>query len=96
LNTNGLLDATFNEMGRVIMDIDGNKDDYAIGTTVLNDNKIFVYARLLTTHPTTGIVTTEMVLLRFNANGSLDTSFGTNGKTIIGGNFRAKRETVRF
>lgn len=64
----GALDATFGAGGFVTTDFGGS--DVAAGVVVQTDGKIVAGGR-------TGNAT---ALARFNVNGSLDTSFGTNGK----------------
>ncbi len=67
------LDPTFGIGGKVVTDISGS--DYASDVLIQPDGKIIVAAwtRVYTTNP-------DFVLLRYNANGSLDASFGNGGK----------------
>ena len=69
-NTDGSLDGTFGTGGKVTTDF-GSEGDEAFGVALQADGKIVVTG---TTTNSTG------VLVRYNANGSLDTSFGTGGK----------------
>jgi len=79
----GTLDKTFNGgttsfgAGTVVTSING--DDGAGAIAVEPDGKILVAAYSLPAHGTE-----EVVLLRYNANGSLDTSFGSKGKVVTG------------
>ena len=72
-NSDGSLDSSFGVGGEVITDINSNSDDFASSITVLEDGKILVG----------GISENgnlyNFTLVRYNSNGSLDTSFGTNG-----------------
>ena len=73
LAQNGSLDAAFGNDGKVITDFGGPKD-YATCMALQKDQKIIVG----------GFVTLDakqqFALVRYNANGTPDTSFGTNGK----------------
>ncbi|MFN9539180.1 MAG: beta strand repeat-containing protein, partial [Planctomycetota bacterium] len=84
-DANGSLDTGFGTGGKVTTTI-GSGNDYSFGLKVQSDGKL-VLAGLA------GIGSTEDVaLIRYNIDGSLDTSFGTGGKvtTAIGtGNDRA-------
>lgn len=77
LNDNGSLDQTFADNGILKMVV----EKWAIGTAVAitNDGKILV---LLETK-ITKYGTTDFTLLRLNASGTVDTSFGTNGFRTI-------------
>jgi uncharacterized delta-60 repeat protein len=72
-NTDGSLDNTFGTNGKVTTTIT-NGDDEAFSVTILNDGKFIV----------TGSVGLDKVpyigLIKYNSDGSLDTSFGTGGK----------------
>jgi uncharacterized delta-60 repeat protein len=70
---NGVLDTTFGGDGIVFTDFTGALDG-AVSVEVQKDGKIFVagFAGSLQTG-----------LVRYNANGSLDTSFDTDGKLVI-------------
>jgi uncharacterized delta-60 repeat protein len=74
-NTNGTLDTTFgpNQNGLVTTDILGN--DRAFSVVVQPDGKILVAGSAYVT----GSSTYSDVLVRYNSNGTLDTSFGQAG-----------------
>lgn len=74
-NADGSPDSTFGLDGKVTTDIIW-WEDYATGVAIQPDGKIVVcgYAR-------TGVFT-DPVLIRYNTDGTPDTSFGTNGITI--------------
>jgi uncharacterized delta-60 repeat protein len=75
LNNNGSLDASFGNAGKVITDIYG--DDFAYAMALQTDGKIVV----------AGASNNEFAVVRYNTDGSLDSSFDTDGKvrTAIGG-----------
>jgi uncharacterized delta-60 repeat protein len=75
-NSNGSLDNTFDTDGIVTLDFD-NTDDY--GSSVIiqpEDGKIIVvgYSFINSIY--------QLTLARYNSNGSLDNTFGTNGKVV--------------
>jgi serralysin len=73
-NTDGSLDPSFGSNGKVSNTI-ADILDQANAVAIQPDNKIVVagYSKLTNAGPF------EAAVLRYNANGSLDTSFGTNG-----------------
>jgi uncharacterized delta-60 repeat protein len=80
-NTDGTLDTTFDSDGKVITAI-GGSNDYALVVAIQSDGKIVVagYSR-------SGGSNDDFALVRYNTDGSLDTSFDSDGKvtTAIGG-----------
>ncbi|MEH1822030.1 MAG: putative Ig domain-containing protein, partial [Nostoc sp.] len=72
-NSNGTLDTSFNTTGKVTTDFNNN-DDYGYSITVQADGKILV----------AGIsyngTNSDFAIVRYNSNGTLDTSFNTTGK----------------
>lgn len=74
-NTNGSLDTSFNGVGSR-NDILWDNNNMAYGITQQSDGKVvisgFAYDGTYN----------DMVLVRYNINGSLDSSFGVNGKTF--------------
>ncbi len=76
-NVNGSLDISFNGNGIVITDFGGNEQlgtgDIGGGVAVQSDGKIFV----------AGQSDGNFVLLRYNSDGALDTSFSGDGKVIV-------------
>ncbi|MFN9367078.1 MAG: delta-60 repeat domain-containing protein, partial [Planctomycetota bacterium] len=74
-NANGTLDTSFGTGGMVTTAI-GTGNEYAYSVPLLADGKIVV----------AGYSNFDIALVRYNADGSLDTSFGTGGKvtTAIG------------
>ncbi len=74
-NSDGSLDTSFDVDGIVTTDFGGN--DVARALAIQNDGKIVVAGY---TSPDGSDA--EFVLARYNANGSLDTSFDSDGKLI--------------
>lgn len=74
-NTDGTLDTSFGTDGNATIIIPSAKS-FGMDVALQNDGKIVVGAR------TWDNVTGDMVLARFNADGSFDTTFGTNGVVI--------------
>lgn len=76
-NTNGLLDTTFGDNGRVITDFDPSGDTEGANAAVLQpDGKIVVagYVALINPGPS------YFAVARYNTDGSLDQTFGSGGK----------------
>ena len=78
-NANGTLDTSFNGTGKVTTAI-GSGNDYGNGVTVQADGKIVVAGG------SSNGSNDDFALVRYNANGSLDTTFNGTGKvtTAIG------------
>lgn len=77
LNANGSLDASFGSGGIVHTSFSG-RDGLACQAKVLSDGKIVTLGLL----NSLDYSDTDITLVRYNANGSIDTTFGTNGKVI--------------
>ena len=79
-NSNGSLDPTFETNGIASIDF-ALRNDIAKSVVIQNDNKIIVAGASY--YPNS---IDDFALSRLNSNGSIDTTFGTNGKTstIIG------------
>ena len=74
-NTNGSLDTSFNGTGIVITPVNGSHD-FAFSLAIQTDGKIVVGG-------TSGTNTTSnFAIVRYNANGILDTTFNGTGKAI--------------
>ena len=69
-NSDGTLDTSFDGDGKIIVDLffDINREGYALA--IQNDGKIVIG----------GVSDENIALLRFNSNGSLDTTFDVDGK----------------
>jgi uncharacterized delta-60 repeat protein len=74
-NTNGSLDTTFNGTGKVTTAI-GSGDEDAECVVLQNDGKIVAAGR---SHNGSN---NDFAVLRYNTNGSLDTTFNSTGKVI--------------
>jgi uncharacterized delta-60 repeat protein len=69
----GALDTSFGVNGKVLTDINSNSHDYARSLQIQNDGKILVSGYSY------GTGTEDLVIVRYNSDGTLDMSFGTNG-----------------
>ncbi|NUM35807.1 MAG: hypothetical protein HUU50_14780 [Candidatus Brocadiae bacterium] len=74
-NADGSLDTTFGTGGKVVTDFNGQAD-YGLCMIVLEDGKILVGGSVYNAANTNS----DFALARYNANGTLDSTFGTNGK----------------
>ena len=78
LNSDGTFDNTFGTNGRVVTNISGY-GDYGYDLAIQKDGKIVVAGK-------TGTGTDQYALaLRYNSNGTLDSTFGTNGQSLYDG-----------
>jgi uncharacterized delta-60 repeat protein len=78
LNSNGTLDGTFGSAGVATYSGAGDHYDYGNGVALQGDGRIVVLG-------VTSIGTAfDILLLRYNSNGTLDTTFGTGGVVIYG------------
>jgi len=77
-NSDGSLDTTFGTGGKVITDIDGYYSETCKSVAIQSDGKILLggYGQ----HNSSDVP--YFILVRYNTNGTLDTSFGTDGKVI--------------
>ena len=75
-NSDGTLDPSFGENGMVMTDIDGLSNTCS-GVAIQSDGKIVAAGKSY--HPYGSNNDTFITLLRYNNDGSLDTSFGTAG-----------------
>ena len=88
-NADGSLDTSFNSTGFNIVDMAGPQDA-GFRVVMQSDGKYIVAGQADTTS------TDDFALVRFNSNGTLDTTFGTNGKVVTtsAGNTDQAREAV--
>ncbi len=88
-NNDGTLDTTFGTNGVIIIDLGGTNDRAREITFDLN-GKIVIVGR------SNGTGSNDFVVMRFNDDGSPDTTFGTNGMVItnIGGNDRGRAVVI--
>jgi uncharacterized delta-60 repeat protein len=77
-NTNGTLDTTFGTAGKVDVTLGGGTSDEINKLSVLADGKILASGTML--NLATG--NDDFMVLRFNSDGSADTGFGGNGRTL--------------
>lgn len=75
-NTNGSLDSSFGTGGITFFDVGTNSDDFPYGLALQSDGKIIVSG---STGPFTAV---DFFVARFTTAGTLDTTFGTSGRTI--------------
>jgi uncharacterized delta-60 repeat protein len=78
LNLDGTLDTTFGNFGKVIQNIALNSDDIVYSVKTLSDNKIIVSGYNYIDSNTGN----DFVMMKLNSDGTLDTTFGTDGKII--------------
>ncbi len=71
-NTNGSLDTTFGSNGIVTTNI--NNEDFGASLSIQSDGKILLAGTSNVTNSTG-----DFAVVRYNTNGSLDTTFGSNG-----------------
>ncbi|MEP7302345.1 MAG: delta-60 repeat domain-containing protein [Caldimonas sp.] len=94
LNANGSLDTTWAGSGMLSIDFGGGTNEYLAGVEVQADGKVLVGGSLIRNTPTRF----EAFIARFNADGTLDASFGTAGKSVSNfgtGSARATRLLLR-
>ena len=83
LNANGSLDTSFGTNGQALLDLGSDSSDSAYSMVTQADGKILI-AGTTDAQPAGGTgKSTNYGVVRLNANGSLDTSFGTNGQTLL-------------
>jgi uncharacterized delta-60 repeat protein len=75
-NADGSLDTTFNGTGKVVTDIANGTNDEALCVATQADGKILVAGY------TASAGSIHIALVRYNANGSLDTTFNGTGKVV--------------
>ncbi len=80
-DTNGSLDSTFDGDGKVITDIGGSIDQ-AYGVAIQSDGKIVVAG-----HSYTSSGYYNFAVVRYDTNGSLDSTFGGDGKVTTSINY---------
>ncbi|MCW8981566.1 MAG: delta-60 repeat domain-containing protein, partial [Altibacter sp.] len=79
--TDGLLDPTFGTNGIAVITWDYLEGE-AWGVDLQNDGKIVICGRHLVIDPSNGQTRNQFATARLNADGSLDTSFGNNGRVL--------------
>ncbi len=76
LNANGTPDASFGTGGKATVDLGGNEQ--GCGVALQRDGKI-VYGGITTVHPDHSGIDSDFAILRFEADGDLDPTFGGDG-----------------
>lgn len=79
INDNGSLDSTFGTNGKVFTNFNTNNTQSIHSMTLLNDNKIIIGGEIIDLLNNQN----DFFLAKYNSDGSIDTSFGTNGKTSV-------------
>ena len=86
-NVNGSLDSTFGSGGEIVVGTNTfSPSEYPLhldSVAIQSDGKIVVATNTATENSGSALTSCDMLVLRFNTNGSLDTSFGHNGETDI-------------
>lgn len=77
-NSDGSVDETFGDQGQVVISLGDQRQDHFTSVAMLPDGKIVAAGYTGTSNPETA----DIVLFRFNFDGSLDNSFGAGGKVI--------------
>jgi uncharacterized delta-60 repeat protein len=82
-NSDGSLDTTFDGDGKVLTDVGSDTDDKIHAILIQPDGKIFAVGGIFTagSDPAGGVI------VRYNSNGSLDTSFDGDGKMTLSGSY---------
>ena len=76
-NVNGTFDTSFNGTGYVVTNISGTSATNGLtGLALQNDGKIIAVGSSAVSG------TARLAIIRYNSNGSLDSSFGTNGSVL--------------
>lgn len=79
VDSNGALVSSFGTGGKISADIQTGSDDRAYSIAVDDATGKFILAG-----SSDNSIKQSAVLMRFNANGSIDSTFGVNGKTLTG------------
>ncbi|MEQ1643055.1 MAG: hypothetical protein ABL959_06390 [Pyrinomonadaceae bacterium] len=75
-NSNGTLDLNFGNAGKIITPIEASSEDTASGMVLQSDGKIIVVGTTVRTN------NSNLAVVRYLSNGSLDTDFGGSGIVI--------------
>ncbi len=78
-NEDGSPAMDFGNNGLVITDINNQSSDVAMAVTIQSDGKIVVAGR---THAATAYENYQFAIVRYNTDGTLDNSFGAQGKVL--------------
>jgi len=80
LNSDGILDSSFGDGGKVTTLFE-NSSGYLTKLVLHPDGKLLAFGDASVTNPNRSVV----ALARYNSDGSLDSTFGTNGKFVLRG-----------
>ena len=80
--TNGIIDSSFGTDGITTVDF-GSSNDYVNDVAVQQDDKIIIFGTTDPDYETYGSYYPNLVIMRFNSDGSIDNTFGTNGKVEL-------------
>jgi uncharacterized delta-60 repeat protein len=92
----GALDTTFGGTGVVLTDVTTNRGDQAKAVAIQSDGKIIAAGHTTNKRQSPNCHAScnlEFALVRYNANGTLDSSFGSGGKVIT--NMGASDDTIQ-
>jgi len=84
-NTDGTLDNSFSADGKLTTDFDGTDNDWVTSVAVQADGKIVAAGFSYNVDNESSV----LALARYNTDGTLDTSFGTDGKLTTGSSYAA-------
>ncbi len=75
---NGVLDSTFGNSGSVLTDLGTNVTTFTAAATLQSDSKIIVAGFIAEADSLS-----DLFVIRYNSDGTLDTTFGNGGMTVI-------------
>ncbi len=90
-NLDGSLDTSFGTAGLVTTDVGSGSADEARGAAMQSDGKIVVVGNAVVGRTANDQLNFDFALARYNADGSLDTSFGSGGKVTTDFNGQVDR-----
>lgn len=79
VNADGTLDTTFGNNGKIFTNFEANNSQQIKNLTLLNDNSVLISGALYTNNQTAS----DGFVAKYNSNGVLDPSFGTNGVSSV-------------
>lgn len=83
-NPDGSLDPSFGGDGTVMTDISAKSNDAASSVSIQSNGKLIVagWTAAADTFTSAGISNNDFAVVRYNSDGSLDTTFGNQGKVV--------------
>jgi uncharacterized delta-60 repeat protein len=91
-NSDGTPDNSFGTNGRITTDIDTSSSDRGESIVIQTDGKIIVAG--IASKSTTGGNVGRFAIVRYNTNGTIDDTFGTNGKILTDFNQGKEQNSV--